>query len=80
MAEPRVTRSSAPEGTLSNASLYASQTYFNAEMEALRASSWQFFCTTDDLSRANDWVRRNVVGVDIFVQNFVGELRGYHNV
>lgn len=80
LAEPRVTRWSVPEETLPNASLYASQTYFDAEMEALRASSWQFFCITDDLAQANDWVRRKVFGVDIFVQNFVGDLRGYHNV
>ena len=69
-----------PQTPPGNALLYASPSYFDAEMQALAASSWQFFCTTDDLLRANDWVRRKVFGVDIFVQNFVGELRGYHNV
>ena len=65
---------------VSNAQLYASPEYFSAEMEALAASSWQFFCLTDDLASSNDWVRRRVFGVDAFVQNFKGELRGYHNV
>ena len=61
-------------------SIYSSPEYFDAEMAALAASSWQFVCTTDDLARNNDWVRRKVFGTDIFVQNFDGELRGYHNV
>jgi len=61
-------------------SIYTSPQYFAAEMEALAASSWQYLCTTDDLANNNDWVRRKVFGIDLFVQNFKAELRGYHNV
>jgi phenylpropionate dioxygenase-like ring-hydroxylating dioxygenase large terminal subunit len=64
----------------SNAERYASAEYFAAEMQALAAACWQFFCTTDDLADNNDWVRRRVFGTDVFVQNFRGDLRGYHNV
>lgn len=63
-----------------NARRYTSPEYFRDEMRRLAAAAWQFFCTTDDLAAANDWVRRSVFGVDVFVQNFHGELRGYHNV
>ena len=74
------TGSPQPTPTASNALLYTSPEYFRAEMDALAASSWQFFCIADDLANPNDWVRRKVFGVDLFVQNFKGELRGYHNV
>ena len=80
LAQAQPTMRSVPDTASSNASLYASADYFGAEMAALAASSWQFFCTTHDLANANDWVRRRVFGVDVFVQNFVGTLRGYHNV
>ena len=72
--------SSASGDRVSNRDLYFGQGYFDAEMEALAGSAWQFVCTLDDLANANDWVRRRVFGVDIFVQNFVGTLRGYQNV
>jgi phenylpropionate dioxygenase-like ring-hydroxylating dioxygenase large terminal subunit len=75
LAEPPCASSSP-----SNAQLYASADYFRSEMRVLADTCWQFFCITDDLSDPNDWVRRKVFGVDIFVQNFKGELRGYHNV
>jgi len=64
----------------SNAMLYASPDYFRAEMKALAESCWHFFGTTDQFAKSNDWVRRKVLGVDLFVQNFGGELRGFHNV
>lgn len=80
LAEPDMASRAEPQASRSNALLYTSPAYFNGEMEALAGSSWQFFCTTDDLACANNWVRRKVFGADIFVQNFVGELRGYHNV
>lgn len=43
-------------------------------------AAWQLVGVSDDLANHNDWVRRTVSGVDVFVQNFNGELRGYHNV
>jgi phenylpropionate dioxygenase-like ring-hydroxylating dioxygenase large terminal subunit len=61
-------------------SIYASPDYFAAEMESLGGSCWHFVGTTDDLAQNNDWIRRNVFGVDLFIQNFDGEYRGYHNV
>jgi phenylpropionate dioxygenase-like ring-hydroxylating dioxygenase large terminal subunit len=61
-------------------SRYVSAEYFQAEMEALSSACWQFVCTTDDLANNGDWVRRRVFGTDLFVQNFDGDLRGYHNV
>ncbi len=78
--EARPPHPAVPDSLSSNRDLYTSAEYFDAEMEALAGSAWQFFCTTDDLAKANDWVRRRVFGIDIFVQNFVGTLRGYHNV
>lgn len=63
-----------------NARLYASPTYFEAEMAALARTAWQFVATIDELSRSNDWVRARVFGTDVFVQNVRGELRGFHNV
>jgi len=76
---PAPARSSSASGA-DNARFYASPAYFQAEMAALARTAWQFVATTDELSRANDWVRAPVFGTDIFVQNVRGELRGFHNV
>lgn len=43
-------------------------------------AAWQFVGFSEDLANHNDWVRGTVSGLDVFVQNFNGELRGYHNV
>jgi choline monooxygenase len=53
---------------------------FAEEMAALARGAWQFLAFTDDLEHDNDYVRRVVFGTDVFVQNFQGALRGYHNV
>ncbi len=83
MKESPLTAAHQPQpvsGAPLDAAAFSSADYFQAEMEALAAATWQFFCTTDDLANADDWVRRRVFGLDLFVQNFDGELRGYHNV
>lgn len=63
-----------------NALLYTDEAYFAAEMASLSDSCWQFVGVTDELAQPDDWVRARVYGLDVFVQNFKGELRGFHNV
>lgn len=53
---------------------------FRYEMSLLSRGAWHFLTFTDELANDNDYVRRTVFGRDIFVQNFGGVLRGYHNV
>lgn len=53
---------------------------FRREMALIGREAWHFLAFTDDLAQDNDWVRRALFGIDLFVQNFGGELRGYHNV
>jgi choline monooxygenase len=50
------------------------------EQRALARVSWQLVGLADALAEPNSWLRRTVFGTDVFVQNFGGELRGYHNV
>lgn len=52
---------------------------FADEQEALRASCWQLVGIADELAADDAWVRRPLFGLDVFVQRFDGELRGYHN-
>lgn len=60
--------------------LYASSAYFEAELATMASRCWQFVGTTRELARSNDWVRAQVFGQDVFVQNHRGELRGFSNV
>ncbi len=60
--------------------LYTDPAWFQVERERLAKSTWQFFGLTDELVSDGDWLRKTVLGRDIFVQNFGGRLRGYHNV
>lgn len=53
---------------------------FADEQRALRASCWQLVGLADDLAGDDAWVRRSVFGLDVFVQRFGDELRGFHNV
>lgn len=59
---------------------YTDPAWFELECERLANGTWQLFGLTDDLSADGDWLRKTVLGTDIFVQNFGGELRGYRNV
>ena len=52
---------------------------FAAEQQVLARTCWQFVALRDELAQPNSWVRRLVFGKVIFVQNFGGELRAYHN-
>lgn len=60
--------------------LYTSPGYFEAEQAMLAARCWQFIGTTSELARSNTWLRAQVWGADVFVQNFGGELRAFSNV
>jgi phenylpropionate dioxygenase-like ring-hydroxylating dioxygenase large terminal subunit len=53
---------------------------FADEQRRLAGACWQLIGTREQLAAPNSWLRRTVFGTDIFVQNFAGELRGYHNV
>ncbi len=72
-------RAASPSGA-DNARLYTSSDYFHAEMAALGRTAWQFVATAGELALPGDWVRARVFGVDVFVQNVRGELRGFRNV
>ena len=69
-----------PPQSYDAARLYTSAGYFAAEQETLARHCWQFVGTTDQLAQTDAWVRTRVWGVDVFVQNFHGELRGFSNV
>ena len=51
---------------------------FDDEQQRLR-SHWTFVGFTSDLARHNDWIRRDLYGRSIFIQNFEGGLRGFVN-
>jgi phenylpropionate dioxygenase-like ring-hydroxylating dioxygenase large terminal subunit len=51
---------------------------FGDEQQRLR-SHWTFVCFASDLARHNDWIRADLYGRSIFIQNFDGELRGFVN-
>ena len=51
---------------------------FAAEQRRLR-QIWTFVGMTSELPRHNDWLRANLWGQSIFVQNFGGTLRGFKN-
>jgi phenylpropionate dioxygenase-like ring-hydroxylating dioxygenase large terminal subunit len=51
---------------------------FGDEQQRLR-SHWTFVGFTSDLARTNDWIRRDLYGRSIFIQNFDGELHGFVN-
>ncbi len=51
---------------------------FAAEQQRLR-SHWTLVAFTSELSRNNDWIRADLHGRSIFVQNFDGALRGFVN-
>ncbi len=51
---------------------------FAAEQGRL-GSYWTFMGFTSDLPGHNDWIRRDLWGRSIFIQNFNGQLRGFAN-
>lgn len=51
---------------------------FDDEQKRLR-THWTFVGFTSDLALNNDWIRRDLYGQSIFIQNFEGELRGFAN-
>jgi choline monooxygenase len=67
------------EGALSPR-FYSDPDWFTVEREGLARGTWQFFGLTDELAADGDWLRKTVLGTDVFVQNFDGNLRGYRNV
>ncbi len=58
---------------------YVSERFFREEQHAL-SRLWHFVCLTDDVTEDSQWVHRQVCGVDLFVQNFRGDLRAFSNV
>jgi phenylpropionate dioxygenase-like ring-hydroxylating dioxygenase large terminal subunit len=53
---------------------------FAAEMDDLARGTWQFFCSTDELSASGDWVAKTVLTRPVFVQHFEGRLRAFLNI
>jgi phenylpropionate dioxygenase-like ring-hydroxylating dioxygenase large terminal subunit len=51
-----------------------------AEENSRLRSFWTFVGFTTELPRHNDWIRRDLWGRSIFIQNFNGELRGFTNL
>ena len=50
-----------------------------AEEQSRLRSYWTFVGFTSDLAAHNDWIRRDLWGRSVFIQNFDGELRGFAN-
>ncbi len=58
---------------------YFCEEWFRKERERLMKPLWQFVAPKVLLNRPNAFVRRQVSGVDLVVQNFDGELRAFDN-
>lgn len=59
---------------------YYSEDWFARERELVMKPLWQFVAPKMLLKSPNAFVRRNVCGVDLVVQNFQGELRALDNL
>jgi phenylpropionate dioxygenase-like ring-hydroxylating dioxygenase large terminal subunit len=64
---------------LLNSADYTDATVYQAEMKQIFRRTWVFVGYTWQCANDNDWITGNLGGVDIFVQNFSGELRGFVN-
>ena len=53
---------------------------FHEEQRALAAQCWQLVGITDDFTDDDAWLRRTLFGIDVFVQRFGEDLRGFRNV
>ncbi len=59
---------------------YISEDWFKKEQRLLFRPLWQFVAPKMLLSKNNAFVRRNVAGIDIVIQNFNGEIRAIENI
>jgi choline monooxygenase len=60
--------------------LYTDPEWFQLELNRLAECTWQFLGLTDELANDGDWLRRTLLGRNVFVQNSGGELQGFLNV
>lgn len=62
------------------ASAYIDESWFARERDLLMRPLWQFVGPRMLLGKHNAFLRRNICGVDVVVQNFQGELRAFDNL
>lgn len=66
--------------SLMPAQAYIDEDWFARERELLMRPLWQFVAPRMLLAQHNAFVRRNICGTDVVVQNFNGELRAFDNL
>jgi phenylpropionate dioxygenase-like ring-hydroxylating dioxygenase large terminal subunit len=59
---------------------YVCESWFEKEQQLLFKPLWQFVAPRMLLSIDNAFVRRQIAGIDVVVQNFDGELKAFENV
>ena len=63
-----------------SASHYADAAFADAEKKRIFRGQWVCVGMRDELSRANDYVVRDVGGLSVVLQNTAGVVRAFHNV
>jgi phenylpropionate dioxygenase-like ring-hydroxylating dioxygenase large terminal subunit len=66
--------------TLIPAHCFTSDEIFSREKSVFGQGVWQLVGTTVELHDHHDFVRRDIGGIPVVVQNFNGRLRAFHNV
>lgn len=59
---------------------YGNPSSHQRDLERVMGRSWQFVGFKNSLSKHNDFLTTDVAGLSIFIQNFHGNLRAFHNV
>lgn len=65
--------------TLLNSADYFDAAIFQMEQERIFRRSWVFVGYESQLASTDDWITANLGGVDVFIQNCGGNLRGFVN-
>ena len=68
-----------PQGALTQPLHYRDPANFLRERQAVFGRTWSFAGMANEIGNANDYVRANVAGVDVILQNCGGRLRAFVN-
>jgi phenylpropionate dioxygenase-like ring-hydroxylating dioxygenase large terminal subunit len=66
--------------TLIPTAFYSDPSIFHREQSALFQDQWHFVGFTFDLKNHHDYICTEVGGYSVVIQNFDGDLKGFHNV
>ncbi len=66
--------------TLIPARCFTDAENFRREQSVFGQGMWQFVCTWLEVRDHNDFVRRDLGGIPVVIQNFNGALKAFHNV